>query len=72
LQTLVLSKIDRILGVLLDGRVHDLEDLRGRTELPPEQLLEILRFMAEFHLIMFDERTGSVAAVAPLKALAAS
>ena len=41
MQTLVLSKIDRILGILLDGRVNDLEDLRGRTELPSEQLLEI-------------------------------
>ena len=67
-----LGKIDRILGTLRDGRVHDIEDLRRSTDLPPEKMLKILRFMAEFHLIMLDERTGSVAAVTPLKRLVAA
>ena len=53
----------------MDSKVHDLQEMQKQTGLTEDQVTEVLKFMAEFRFVMFDEPSGSVAAVLPIKQL---
>lgn len=47
--------LDNFLGFLADERCHRLSDLTETTNLPREKVEEIVKFLARFNFIHFDE-----------------
>ena len=64
-----MSFLDKILSSLDDAKVHNVSEVKRITRLKEEKVREAIKFMAEFHFVMFDEPTGSVAAVEPIQKL---
>jgi hypothetical protein len=50
-----LPTIDNVLELLEDGRWHDLNDIRKKTELPDLKLKSIIKFLAQYNFIELDK-----------------
>ncbi|MEM3421470.1 MAG: hypothetical protein QXT02_02015 [Candidatus Hadarchaeum sp.] len=53
-----MSKLDDILSVFDDGKVHGVEEIIKRFSLPGDVVLKVLYFLAEFGFINFDGTQG--------------
>ena len=64
-----MARLETVLDILLDARVHDLDEIERTTGISRDSIKAAVKFMAEFGVVMFDEVSGSVALVLPVRRL---
>ena len=53
-----MSKIDDVLRIFEDGRVHEVDEITKKVSLPKFKVQRVIDFLAEFNLVEFNGRRG--------------